>query len=84
MGGVGRIGAGEFAATSLSRLSLRAGDKQVRFDVPSTGSWDKSTQIDIGRLRFDEPGIYHVILAPADPDNWRAVNVWQVQLAPGR
>jgi len=75
---------GEFAATAASRLRLRVGDKQVRFDVPGTGGWDKSAQVDIGRLKFDAPGIYHAILEPADPRNWRAVNLWQVQLAPAR
>ncbi len=75
---------GEFAATGPSRLRLRVGDKQVRFDVAATGSWDKSAQVDVGRLRFEAPGIYHAILEPANPNNWRAVNVWQLQLAPAR
>ena len=75
---------GEFAATGASRLRLRVGDKQVRFDVPATGSWNRSTQVDVGRLRFEAPGIYHAILEPANPNNWRAVNVWQLQLAPAR
>jgi len=75
---------GEFAAAGPSRLRLRVGDKQVQFNVPSTGGWDKSAQVDIGRLTFDTPGIYHAILEPGNPRNWRAVNVWQVQLAPVR
>jgi hypothetical protein len=75
---------GEFSAVAKSALRLRVGDRKRRFDVPATGGWDKPRQMAVGRLTFDAPGIYHVVLEPANPKNWRAVNVWQLQFAPAQ
>jgi hypothetical protein len=50
--------------------------------VPGTGGWGKPQTISVGQLRFDQPGVYHLVLAAAAPDAWRAVNIWQLWLAP--
>jgi hypothetical protein len=65
-------------------LRLRAANRQLRFDVPATGGWDQPKQVTVGRLTFDAPGVYHVVLEPANRNRWRAVNVWQLQLAPAK
>ena len=75
---------GEFAATNPTALRLRAGDRKLRVDVPRTGGWDRPRLVEMGRMRFETPGIVHVILEPANAKSWSAVNVWQIQLAPAR
>ncbi len=32
-------------------------------------------------FRDAKPGVYHLVLGPSDPAHWRAVNVYQLQLA---
>jgi hypothetical protein len=51
-------------------------------DVPKTDGWFKPVMVGLGRFRCDRPGVYHLVLQPADPARWKAVNVWQLQLAP--
>lgn len=76
---------GEFAAASgASRLVLRCRRNEVTFDVPRTVGWDKAAQVEIGKLAFDEAGVYHVSLRPAAAETWKAVNVWQIELIPVR
>ena len=74
---------GEFAAaTGASSLRLTVDRKILEFDVPKTPGWDKAVQVEIGKISFPSPGMYHVILRPADPANWKPVNLWQIQMAP--
>jgi len=72
---------GEFATTGGARLRLRVGDQTTDFDVPRTGGFEAPKVIDIGKMTFDKPGVCHVILEPADPAGWKAVNVWGLQFA---
>ena len=74
--------AGEFAASGISQLVLEVDGKTVKFSVPRTGGWDKPRTVKIGQFEFDKPGVYHLILGAADPEAWKAVNVWQLQFAP--
>jgi len=74
---------GEFAAgAGPARLQLSVGEQSASFDVPASGGWDIAAFVDIAKMRFEIPGVYHVVLRPADPANHRAVNVWQIQFAP--
>lgn len=74
---------GEFSsayADSSLRISLGGQSKIV--PVPQTQGWFKPVFVDLGRFKFDRPGVYQLTLEPADAKSWRAVNVWQLQLAP--
>ena len=51
-------------------------------DVPKTDGWFKPVFVNLGQFRVDSPGVYKLTLAPADPEKWKAVNVYQLQLAP--
>ena len=49
--------------------------------VPKTDGWFHPVFVSLGQFRFGRPGVYHLILEPSDPARWRAVNVYQLQLA---
>ena len=72
---------GEFASISPSAVRLSVAGQTREFKVPSTGGWAKSQLIKIGAVTFDQPGVYHVILEPADSTTWKPINVWKLQLA---
>jgi len=50
--------------------------------VPKTNGWFKPQFVSFGTFTFATPGVYHLVLGPSDPARWRAVNVYQLQLAP--
>ncbi|MFW6164476.1 MAG: alpha-L-fucosidase C-terminal domain-containing protein, partial [Planctomycetota bacterium] len=70
------------ATTSPSKLALDAGKQTVAADVPETGSWTQQATIDMGTVRFDKPGKHKLVLRPAEPKTWKAVNVWKLELSP--
>jgi alpha-L-fucosidase len=72
----------EAASTAASALALDAEGRTTAAEVKATGGFDKPRFTDLGRLEFDKAGVYHVVLRPADPQAWKPVNVWKVQLAP--
>jgi len=74
---------GEFAATTASRVAVEVAGQTVEADVPATGAWDQARFIDLGQVKIEKEGEYPVVLRPADPAKWKAVNLWQVQLVPG-
>ena len=72
---------GEFSsATGASGLKLTVDQQALTAPVPQTDGWFKPVFVPFGALRFDRPGVYHVILEPADPAKWRAVNVYRLQV----
>ncbi|UCD49762.1 MAG: alpha-L-fucosidase [Phycisphaerales bacterium] len=74
---------GEFATPhSESLLTVDVADQRLPFTVKRTGNWDKPQMTEIGTVRFDQPGVYHLVLGATDRNNWRAVNVWDIKLAP--
>ena len=73
---------GELAATSASRVAVEVAVQTVEADVPATGGWDQPRMIDFGQVKIENEGEYPVVLRPADPAKWAAVNVWQLQLVP--
>lgn len=73
---------GDFAAMSeKSSLTVAVAGKTLSFSVANTGSWDKPKTVKAGTIRFDKPGVYHLVLSPQS-QNWRAVNVWNLKLLP--
>ena len=75
--------AGDFATVHAEcGLTVAVAGQRLPFAVTSTGAWDKPQMAEIGTVRFDEPGVYHLILEPTDRNNWHAVNVWDIKLAP--
>ncbi|MBN1420445.1 MAG: alpha-L-fucosidase [Planctomycetes bacterium] len=76
---------GEFSsAYGASGLRIISGDEFTTAAIPKTDGWFKPVFVRIGKLRFEEPGVYHLILEPADPETWKAVNVYRLQLAPAK
>ncbi len=73
---------GEFtAANGPTKLTLTVAGKEVSFKVPKTDGWEKPEFVDMGQIKFDASGIYHVVLKPTDLKSWKAINVWQIQFA---
>ena len=72
------------AARAPSKLALEAAGQTLTADVPATGDWDKQQTIRVGTITFDKPGEYEVVLRPANPAKWKAVNLWKVELAPDK
>ena len=74
---------GEFsAAYSSTRLLVECGDRRLEATIPKTKNWATTEFVRFDRLKFDKPGVYQIDLRAADADNWKAVNVYQLQLAP--
>ncbi len=72
---------GEFSsAYGSSALNATVAGQSHSAEVPRTDGWYKPQFVSFGEFRFDKPGVFHLVLEPA-PDRWRAVNVYQLQLA---
>ncbi|MBL7187419.1 MAG: hypothetical protein ISS70_13945 [Phycisphaerae bacterium] len=52
--------------------------------IPRTGGWFKPEFVQFGRLQVDKAGVYQLTLEPADAENWKAVNVYKLQVAPAQ
>ena len=50
--------------------------------IPRTDGWFKPEFVEFGRVEVDEAGVYQLTLEPADAESWKAVNVYQLQVAP--
>ena len=72
------------AARLASKLAVDVAGQTIQADVPATGDWDKQQTIEMGKVTFEKAGEYDVTLRPADPGNWKAVNVWKLQLTPAK
>jgi hypothetical protein len=74
---------GEFSsAYGASGLKMTLLGKTRTASVPKTKGWFNTVFVSLGRFEVNEPGVYQLTLEPADPDKWKAVNVWQIQMAP--
>ncbi len=75
---------GEFAAAAgASKVTVEVlPGPSTTAGIPITGSWEKTAWVELGKLNFEKPGIYHLVLRAADPASWKAINVWRIQLAP--
>ena len=75
--------AGEFATVHAQcGLTLDVADQRLPFVVKATEGWDKPQVGEIGTVRFEKPGVYHLVLGATDRNQWQAVNVWSIKLAP--
>jgi alpha-L-fucosidase len=73
----------EYAALAPVRISLRTADgATTTAALPATGNWDHPAWADLGSLDIPAAGVRHLMLVPADPASWKAVNVWSVRAAP--
>jgi alpha-L-fucosidase len=73
---------GEFScANGLSGLKATVAGQSLAAAVPKTDGWFKPQFVSFGEVQFDKPGVFHLILEPSSLDHWRAVNVYQLQLA---
>jgi alpha-L-fucosidase len=63
-------------------LILSCASEKIRFQVPRTDDWNTLRLIDAGAIRFPRPGVYHLILQPADLKNWRPLNLCRIRLTP--
>ncbi len=68
---------GEFAAMEPSHLKLLVNGQEAFFTVPRTGNWETSTLVEIGSIRFDNPGVYHLKIFGANTA-YHPVNLWQI------
>jgi alpha-L-fucosidase len=74
---------GEFSsAYGASSLRWEVAGQSNTANVPETNGWFKPVFVDLGRVKFERAGVYQLILQPADINKWKAVNVYQLQLAP--
>jgi alpha-L-fucosidase len=73
---------GEFSsAYGASSLKVNVADQSRAADVPKTDGWFKPQFVSFGELRLEKAGVFHLVLEPASPHPWHAVNVYQLQLA---
>ena len=76
---------GEFScAGGPSGLRIALAGRSVEAKVPPTQGWFKPVFVDIGRVQIDRSGVYQLTLEPTDAKKWKAVNVYQLQIAPMR
>jgi len=73
---------GVFAAVNRSEVAVVVGDQLLKAGIPATGDWRKKVELTFGQLRFQKPGVYHLVLRPANRATWKAINVWQLELSP--
>jgi alpha-L-fucosidase len=73
---------GEFScAYSPSGLKVSVAGQGLTAAVPKTDGWFKPQFVAFGEVQFEKAGVFHLILQPSFPSSWRAVNVYQIQLA---
>jgi len=74
---------GEFScAGGPSSLKITLADQSAMAEVPRTDGWFRPVFVGFGSIRIDQPGVHHLSLEAAEPSSWKAVNVYQLQLAP--
>ena len=69
------------SAYGASGLKLSVAGQILRAEVPRTDGWFKPQFVSFGRLQFEKPGVYQLVLEASEPARWRAVNVYQLQFA---
>jgi alpha-L-fucosidase len=70
------------SAAGDSGLKLTVAEQSRTVAAPQTDGWFKPVFLSFGQIRFEKPGVYHLVLEPSDPAHWRPVNVYQLQIAP--
>jgi alpha-L-fucosidase len=76
---------GEFScAGGPSGLRVTLADRSAAARIPRTRGWFRPVFVDFGSIAIEKPGVYHLMLEPADASAWKPVNVYQLQLAPAK
>ena len=74
---------GKFSAGhDKSKLSVMLNEQTNTIEIPKTDGWFDVQAINIGTYAFNEAGVYHLILQPTSTEEWRAVDVFGIELAP--
>ncbi len=84
---IGRPGdyevAGEFATVyPKCEAVLEVAGQHLPFEIHDTGGWDQPQLMPIGKIQIDKPGVYHFVLKRDEAKPWKAINVWNILLAP--
>jgi len=61
---------------------LDIGGQSFNVAPPASGGWDKFSTTSLGRLEIKQAGKLVVTLRPANPRNWRAINLNSLRLIP--
>ena len=73
---------GEFSsAYGSSELKVTVADQSRSAEVPKSDGWFRPLFVSLGEFQFGRAGVFHLVLEPAAREHWRAVNVYQIQLA---
>ena len=73
---------GEFSAGyASSLLTVKVSGQEKAIDIPKTDGWFNTEIVDAGEFDFNSPGVYHLVLQPAEALKWKAVNVWELHLS---
>ena len=73
---------GEFSAASgPSGLKVTVADQSRTAEVAKTEGWFKPEFVSFGEVEFPKPGVFHLVLEPALPEHWHAINVYRLQAA---
>ncbi len=56
----------------------------ISAEIPRTDGWFELVFVEFGRVQVDKAGVYQLTLEPADTESWKAVNVYQLQIAPAQ
>ena len=68
------------AAVSPSSLAVEVDGQTLEAEVPVTGDWTDKRPIEMGKVEFKKSGVHDLVLRPAKPGSWKAVNVWKLEL----
>jgi alpha-L-fucosidase len=68
------------AANKESALALEIADQKAEVKVPTTGAWDKFTELEMGAIEVKKAGDQVVKVRPRDPQSWSPVNLRWVKL----
>jgi alpha-L-fucosidase len=73
---------GEFSsAYGSSDLKVTVANQSRSAEVPKSDGWFRPRFVSFGEFQFGQAGVFHLVLEPAAPEHWCAVNVYQIRLA---
>ena len=80
--GTWRVRGESSCAGGPSGLKVTVAGQAIEMGIPRTQGWYEPVFVNFGDISIEKPGVYHLTLEPANPSAWKAVNVYQLQLAP--
>jgi alpha-L-fucosidase len=82
--GTYRVTARCAAAVGDSELAVEVAGRTLTARAGRTSDWGKYAAVDFGTIEIAKPGPEDIKVRPANADNWRAVNLREVKIAPVR